>query len=635
MDFKIFDTLLEPIFVINKERKILYCNDPAAAMADLSPRKIVRQQMIFDSLFHFDQPISHLDQIETVQDPTPYQEVAFQIESGKQGRVQLTMQPIECPSESAWIVFFRDVTLEETLQRKYRAELEQKEDVILDLQKAQAELQNYSKNLEKMVEERTAEISQLNQLLSALLDSLGQGFFAFNPEGLCLEVASKACLDTVETMPSGKMIWDVLGLPPEQQNGFKKWMQTAFSEMLPFEDLAPLAPPTFAHSQGRHIKLEYYPLRTSAGTIEAIVVVSTDITDLVHAQNEAETERAHAKMIVSLVQNKREAQRFVREANFLIGVLNQQMTAEKLDHLDTFRSLHTLKGGSASFAIKTVVDQCHACESILAEWKEQPSDERLLLLKNECAKIPKLFRQFLDENTVILGDESRQKERWIERPESDFQKFAAKYLLKDPKAEQDFATTFLYEAAEDMLTSYHELVTNTAETLQKEISPLQVIGGKLRIEPERFSQLFSTFVHAFRNSIDHGIEMPDEREASGKPRAGEMSISLSKTKTGNLLVIIQDDGRGIAPALIREKLAAKGIDASKESDQDVIQHVFDSQFSTKEDISDISGRGVGMDAIYTCAVKLGGKAWVESVIGRGTRLHVEVPFEAKKAIKAA
>lgn len=635
MDFKIFDTLLEPIFVINKERKILYCNDPAAAMADLSPRKIVRQQMIFDSLFHFDQPISSLDQIDSIQDPTPYQEVAFQIESGKEGRVQLTIQPIECESESAWIIFFRDVTLEETLQRKYRAELEQKEDVILDLQKAQAELQNYSKNLEKMVEERTAEIRKLNQLLSALLDSLGQGFFAFNPEGLCLEVASKACLETIETMPSGKMIWDILGLKPEQQSGFKKWMQTAFSEMLPFEDLAPLAPTTFAHSKDRHIKLEYYPLRSNTGTIEAIVVVSTDITDLIHAQNEAETERAHAKMIVSLVQNKREAQRFVREANFLIGVLSQQMKAEKFDHLDTFRSLHTLKGGSASFAIKTMVDQCHTCETLLAEWKEQPSEARFLLLKAESAKIPNLFRKFLDENTVILGDDSRQKERWIERPESEFQKFSAKYLGKDPLAEKDFATMFLHEAAEDMLSSYHELVVNTAETLQKEISPLQVVGGKIRIEPERFSQLFSTFVHAFRNSIDHGIEMPDEREANGKPRAGEVSVSLTKTKNGNLLVTIQDDGRGIAPALIREKLAAKGIDSSKKSDQEVIQHVFDSQFSTKEEVSDLSGRGVGMDAIYTCAVQLGGTAWVESVVGRGTRLHVEVPLEAKKAVKAA
>src|SRR5690606_16858070 len=125
-----------------------------------------------------------------------------------------------------------------------------------------------------------------------------------------------------------------------------------------------------------------------------------------------------------------------------------------------------------------------------------------------------------------------------------------------------FADTFLYEAAEDLLSSYHELVLNTAETLSKEMEPLQVSGGKIRIEPERFSQLFSTFVHAFRNSIDHGIEMPEEREALGKPRAGEMSISVSKTKKETLLICIQDDGRGIMPSLIREKLAAKGIDAS-------------------------------------------------------------------------
>jgi len=223
MDAKIFDTLLEPVFVVNAEKKVLYCNEPAALLCDISVRKIMRSQPVFDELFKFQATVENLGSLEHVSDATPYQEIAFSQDSGKTGKVQITFQPFsEMNGAKTWIVFFRDVTLEETLQKKYRAELEQKEDVILDLQKAQAELEQYSKNLEKMVDERTAEIKKLNSLMTALLDSLHQGFFVFDAKGLCLEVFSKACENTVQSRPAGKMIWDVLKLPEKQVPGFKK-----------------------------------------------------------------------------------------------------------------------------------------------------------------------------------------------------------------------------------------------------------------------------------------------------------------------------------------------------------------------------------------------------------------------------
>ena len=137
--YKIFDTLLEPVFVIDAEKRVLYCNEPAALICDLSVRKICRGQ-VFDQILAFTQIPQFLVSLSEVTEACPYQELSFEsTASSRTGKAQLTCQPIAHPDSGkmAWIVFLRDVTLEETLQKKYRAELEQ--------------VQHYSKNLEKMV----------------------------------------------------------------------------------------------------------------------------------------------------------------------------------------------------------------------------------------------------------------------------------------------------------------------------------------------------------------------------------------------------------------------------------------------------------------------------------------------------
>ncbi len=178
IQYSLFDTLLEPVFVLNAERKVVYCNETAALVVGLSIRKITKG-LRFDELFEFSEPIESLKRLIHICDATPYKEVTFKTAQGGEGKVQITLQPIfDSMGDKNWIVFVRDVTLEERLQKKYRAELEQKEDVIKALEDAKAQLENYSKNLEKMVEDRTRELSRLNQTMSALLDSLGQGFFS-------------------------------------------------------------------------------------------------------------------------------------------------------------------------------------------------------------------------------------------------------------------------------------------------------------------------------------------------------------------------------------------------------------------------------------------------------------------------
>lgn len=626
MDTKIFDSLLEPTFVVDQDGRVLYCNEPASVICQISVRKIIRSHPYISELFQFNEDVQALKDLNSIQDPSPYQEISFKTETGSSGRVQVTVQALP---DSLWLVYFRDVTLEETLQRKYRAELEKKEHVIAALEDAQKKLEDYSRNLEKMVAERTAQLSRMNNQMKALLDSLGQGFLIFNAEGTCQEIASKACEVVLEIDPRGQPITEVLKFSANESNSFKRWMSTAFAEMLPFEDLTPLAPATFAHSEGRSINLAYYPIRDAANQIEGIVVVGTDVSDLVAAQKQAEADRAHAQMIIQLVQSRRQVLGFIRESEELVEEITAQLKKDTPDFELTFRALHTLKGGAASFSIQNMVDQIHLAEEKLGQWNEHKKSEDLSLLKQQSFAIQSSFQDFLKGTESILGSRAVELEN-REINIRDLKNFYDK-VTAYPELKTLFFNQFLLEASGDVLAHFNDTIQVTASRVGKIVDPLVIENPEFRFWPEPYQRLISTFVHAFRNSVDHGIETPDQREQNGKNSSGRILIRSEKANHDKIRFLIADDGGGIDPAKIRARLEKKGFDCSKETDEQVIQHVFDAEFSTRDQVTDLSGRGVGMDAIRACAHELGGKVWVNSKLGVGTEFWMEVPWIDKMA----
>jgi len=630
--YAVFDTLLEPTFVLDAEGKVVYCNEPAALICRLSVRKITRG-MAFKDLLTFSSPVEGLDNLRKVVDPTPYKELVFESPDGEKGKVQITLQPVQDESGTPhWLVFLRDVTLEERLQKKYRAELEQKESVILDLQKARTELEEYSKNLEKMVEQRTQQISSMNRLMKALLDSLSQGFFIFNKEGLCLEVSSKACLQTVETVPAGSMIWDVLKLGGNKTEGLKKWMQTLFSEMLPFEDLAPLGPTSYPHSKGLNISLEYFPLRNAENQMEGVVVVATDITSLVEARRQAEHEKEHAKLIINLIRSKNEMARFIRESQTLLADLRRALAVPEpaWNTEAIFRSLHTLKGGAAQFSVKTVAEACHHAENRLAEYTTDRTPASVDRLKSQCQAVELQFQQFLEETKDILGASILSQERILEVSVSELYGLLDK-LNSQPQAKSVVEQTLahlLYEPIKAFFEPYKALAFRVAEKENKLLRNVEFKNDMIPVLPEIYGPLLASFVHAFRNAVDHGIESPEERQQAGKEAGGEILVRFERqdVPSPTLWISLSDDGRGIDPRVIRARLDRRGITTAQESDTDVIQHIFDPEFSTKDKVTEISGRGVGMDALKYEVLRLGGRVWMESRPGHGSTLKVEVPY---------
>jgi two-component system chemotaxis sensor kinase CheA len=630
-DYSLFDTLLEPLFILNKDHKVVYCNETALTLCGgLTLRRI--QKLKFDDLFTFNEPLEWLSKLETITDPTPYRELHFKNSEGQEGRVQITCRLFPGGDEPNWIVFVRDVTLEERLQLKYRGELEQKEGYIEELKKAQAELEKYSKNLEKMVEERTQEITRLNQQMKALLDSLHQGFLIYGADGKCFEVYSRACETVLEGIPKGKDIWEVLKVPEKKVAGFKRWMGTVFEEMLPFPDLAALAPQQYPHSEGKTISLEYFPLRNESGKIEGVVVVASDITSLVEAQRQAEQEREHALMIIKLIKNKKEISRFVRESQSMLHHLKKSVSkpSEDWNRDEIYRVLHTVKGGSASFSVQNTAELCHQAEQILTEYKAQPTLERALLLREKCQQIDFSFQEYTRSTKDIIGEKGLSETRFVEMPVPELMQLVQQisHWSKGQDLAYHLLKSYIMEPIGSFFEPYKELVQSVAQKEGKQVEELHLHNESLPVLPEVYSSLLACLVHAFRNGVDHGIETPEARQACGKSAAGKMDVffEVLKKDKETLQISIVDDGGGINPERIRKKLEEKGISTANKSDKEVIQHIFDSEFSTRDIVTETSGRGVGMDAILSSAKALGGTAWVESTVGKGTKLIIEVPY---------
>ena len=175
---------------------------------------------------------------------------------------------------------------------------------------------------------------------------------------------------------------------------------------------------------------------------------------------------------------------------------------------------------------------------------------------------------------------------------------------------------------------FPRVVRDLARSLEKEIS-LVMRGEDTDLDKNLVEALSDPLVHLVRNSVDHGIEAPDVRQAAGKPRSGTVTLSAEQ-EGDHILLVIEDDGAGMDPDVLRRKAVEKGIydqeSADRLTDSECYNLIFAAGFSTKEQISDVSGRGVGMDVVKTKISQLNGQINIESELGKGSKILIKVPL---------
>lgn len=175
---------------------------------------------------------------------------------------------------------------------------------------------------------------------------------------------------------------------------------------------------------------------------------------------------------------------------------------------------------------------------------------------------------------------------------------------------------------------FPRLVRDLARKQDKEIN-FHLDGKNIELDRGILEEISEPLVHVLRNAVDHGLEMPDERVAAGKPSGGDIRLSVVRDKD-HVEIIVADDGRGMNPERLKSKAVEKGLVTAEQADamtlQESLMLVCSPGFSTAETVSDISGRGVGMDAVRTVVHSLGGVLSIHSEIGGGSRIVLRLPI---------
>tara|TARA_B100000029_G_scaffold83258_1_gene74266 strand:- start:1911 stop:4598 length:2688 start_codon:yes stop_codon:yes gene_type:complete len=505
-------------------------------------------------------------------------------------------------------------------------------------EEANALQKNYATKLEEQVREKTQELNlekeTLNDVLNQtseqkksrdqLLGSLTQGYLTFDKQGVIGEGATNITEDLLETVLKNSImeelkIWDVLFKEENKKDNFKRWVDKIYENKISFRDLKELAPKTFEGTKGKFIRLDFRPIyQQESNTIEKVIMIASDKTQELKLKQKIEEDKQHAYFIRTCLENPVD---FVDILEDTFSIIETGPELSKGDNSELFRVFHTLKARYGQFGLKKITTAIDKIETSISE-KNNNS------LKSEIAHFKKLADTFVKENRLIieaankfLVDEGsavqvsevieKAKEFQIDGQYLDF--LRENYLLSDIK---------------NKFERYRPLVDQLADKQGKAIN-VHIKGDEVRVDTNQYSNFINTSIHLFRNMVDHGIEPEDERIEKTKDQRG--SISVEFKKNGNsFTIVIQDDGAGIDPEKIKNITVQKGLKKLSEltdiTQQGLINMIFLPGFSTKEEVTEYSGRGIGMDAVREEVENLGGKIEVSSTIDEGTQFTIELPI---------
>ena len=489
--------------------------------------------------------------------------------------------------------------------------------------------------IEKELEKKAA--------IQMILDNLDEGFMTFNSEGTIQEGVSKAAVEFFGNEIQGRAVSDVLRLPAEKSADVKEWVKILFEQALPFQDLKELGPKIYGGMPDRYIEIDYRAVfAADQTTMERVILVARDKTVERTLRAKAETEAELVKFVVGILRDRSSFVTYVNDTRRnLIGLTTE--TAKPLEQIDLqllFRLMHSVKGSSASFNVLPVSRIAHTLEDALAKISQSGNRKELEALMPAVLQgiydITNTFEDFLKKHRHITGplDKTVGRERTFPVARlREGEVVLREKLGADAAIARWFHENYVLERLDEVFGRFEATVTQVAE-LQKKGVNFIITPTELRVDTDVCAPLLEAMVHAFRNAVDHGIESRDERKAKNKSEQGRIRVSFDRAGPDGsyLRWNIEDDGRGINPEIIAKvALARKVVDSERLAQmkpEEIMQLVFAPGFSSKNEVTETSGRGVGLDAIKDAATALGGVTWVESAIGIGTRLVVVIPSHA-------
>jgi two-component system chemotaxis sensor kinase CheA len=279
---------------------------------------------------------------------------------------------------------------------------------------------------------------------------------------------------------------------------------------------------------------------------------------------------------------------------------------------DAPRLIHTLKGNCGVLGVFSVAEHCNDLETRLAAAQRLPNAEEITALRAAWDNFASRVAGVLDvqTHTIAVSSDDVRSIREAVRTRAPYP--AIDRMLRE----------LAYEPAAHALDRLAAKARTLAQRLNKGEVEVHLQSDPVRLDPKRWRGFWASFIHAVRNAIDHGIEQPHEREACGKPRAGRLHLAV-RAGADSTIIEFGDDGRGIDWHRVKERASERGLPC--DTRDELVQALFVDGVSTRTEVSDYSGRGVGMGALAEATHALGGRIEVESASGDGTRLRIEIP----------
>jgi len=502
------------------------------------------------------------------------------------------------------------------------------------------QLEQTNKLLEEQVALRTASLHTTLEKLQTLLNNSGEGFLAFNALMIIDEGYSEECTHIFADNIVGKAI-NLLLFPdqPIQQANFEKNMRWILQTTDTFKQniLLSLLPAEFKLQQ-KIIAASYKPLSN-----HTMMMKMVDITEAEALKQQLIDEKKRLLFIVEVVSDPKEFfdvqqdyQAFL-DGGYSAIVQQSDSMMDKIDQL--YRKVHTFKGIFLQKALLHSPSVLHQLEADLSRLRTQglcsASELTQLLLTHDLAAH---FQHDLQYLHAALGEYYFDQQGHIKISEHALKEsiaFAKQLIAQLPLASDDIAELIdkmqrlRFVDFKSLLVSYPKTVQALASGLHKRVAEFTIEGDSILVDPDYFYGFSKALIHLFRNSVDHGIETPEEREAAGKAAFGRISCRVTQ-KQHNIIVTIADDGTGIDTDQLKQMCLESGRYTQAQldsfSEQQALMLMFDQGLSTARDVSLISGQGVGLAAVYAELAKIQGSVIVDNFFGLGICFTFTLPI---------
>jgi len=521
-------------------------------------------------------------------------------------------------------------------------------------------IEEQNRNLEAKVEERTAALRQKNHDIASMMENMHQGLFTITLGGLIHPEYAAYLEEIFETERiADRNFADLLfnatnaGSDAVDQNitavdaivGEDEMMYDFNSHCLMTEMVIRVD-----NDREKILELDWDPIVSEQGEVDKLMVTVRDVTALKALEAESKEQKQELEIIGEVLSvDASKFKDFIDTSHeFLAECLTIIETTSKKDAnaiANLFRSMHTVKGNARTYGLKYITDVVHDVESTYDDlrkneetvWNAEVLLEELEGAKAIIGRYAHVFREKLGLDKAAANDISLDHDRvisWLNRINALTQD-GMDNETKDVVSEA-YSLLVATEAKpiRDVISDVIQSANSLADQLGKAHPSIAVSDHGILINREVHSTLNNIFMHIFRNAMDHGIEGNTERLENGKSEQGNIQLDVSLESDGFAKLIIQDDGRGLAIQRIYQMAIAKEIyqeDAPQPSEQEIANLIFSSGFSTADEVTDVSGRGVGMDAVKGFLEKEGGSIEVVLVEGasgdnfRNFATHIRIP----------